>query len=169
MDRVHKLFILFIQFTEPMTKFLIIVLFFLVGFDYLKTVPLSNAETLRKLKQLNDKKYETSKCIIIYTYIQCKPCLALANKINKKINSGLIDERRIIYLNVFNNDSTQIADRINLDKYSSAYFILKYPPDMEGMYPKISFYNQMGQLDSTIYGYSTTNLNLIEHYLLKKQ
>lgn len=152
-----------------MSKLLIIILFFLLSFDYIKTVPLSSTETLQKIKQLNNKNFINSNCIIIYTYVQCKPCLALADKLNKRIKNGSIDGERIIYLNVFNNDSTQIASKINLDNYRSAYFVLKYPPDMEGIYPKISFYGQEGKLDSTIYGYSFLNLNKIQQYLSNKE
>ena len=47
--------------------------------------PIQNTHQLDSLTNLNNKPFDKNSIVVIYTYLSCKPCQVLAQKIQKKL------------------------------------------------------------------------------------
>jgi hypothetical protein len=128
-------------------------------------IPFQDLSYLNEINQMNEKSYETSNVVVIYTFLECKPCLALAKKLEKEISKAQFASERIIYVNVFNQNTSRILQYLDKTQLSSAYFKLPYTADMEGEYPRISGYDERGKLAWTTSGYGRESLKKIEEYI----
>ncbi len=128
-------------------------------------VPFDSNKQLKSLINLNYEYADSSNMVIVYTYLECKPCLALAKKLNKSLITESINPSSLVYVNVFNSDTSRINKFLEKHQYKSPYYAFKYPIDMIGAYPKIAAYDKDGNLAWEKEGYSKEVLEAVMKHI----
>ena len=127
--------------------------------------PIQNTHQLDSLSNLNNKPFDKNSIVVIYTYLSCKPCQVLAQKIQKKLNKPEY-LKRIVFINdidiAFNPE--KVKQSLNSKAFPFPYFMTKQP-QITGTYPLICFYNERGMLINTLKGYRSTYLTSIKNFL----
>lgn len=127
--------------------------------------PICNTGKLDSFINMNKKPYLKDSIIVIYTYLSCKPCQVLAQKIQKKFNKSEFWQRI-----VFVNDIDIVSDTMNVQRYLELKefpfpYLISTIPEMNGTYPLICFYSQKGILINKVEGFSSINLARITNFL----
>jgi thioredoxin-related protein len=127
--------------------------------------PIQNTHQLDSLSNLNNKPFDKNSIVVIYTYLSCKPCQVLAQKIQKKLNQPEY-LKRIVFVNdidiAFNPE--KVKQSLNSKAFPFPYFMTKQP-QITGTYPLICFYDEHGNLINTVKGYRSSYLTLIKNFL----
>ena len=146
--------------------FLIFILSLLAnGSKIIYKEPLSNTCYLDSLINLNDKPFYKDSIVVVYTYLSCRPCQVLADKIQKKFNHT-DDIKRIVFVNDVDIafDTLKVKQHLQSNAFPFPYLLTKNP-DINGTYPLICFYNAKGQLIKSLVGYNNTNFSAIKQFL----
>lgn len=129
--------------------------------------PFSNTRILDSLINLNNKQFFKDSIIIIYTYLGCRPCQVLAQKIQKKFNKPEY-WKRIVFVNDIDIafDTLKLKQHLKSKEFSFPYLLTK-DPEINGTYPLICFYDRYGNLINKLIGYSSSNFSMIKNFLEK--
>jgi hypothetical protein len=105
---------------------------------------IENSSQLANFINFNQKTYDHDSIIIIYTYLGCKPCQALAQRVQLKFNQPKYWQR-IVFVNdidiVF--DTSKVRQYLNTKKLPFPYLLAKNEK-FGGTYPLICYYGQKG-------------------------
>jgi hypothetical protein len=125
--------------------------------------PCENTSCLDSLVSMNDKAYLKDSVVVIYTFLACKPCQVLAQKVQKKCNSSKYTNR-IIFLNNVDFDREKVKAYIASKEFSFPY-LLTANPYFSGSYPLICYYGKKGELLKKTEGYGPFTVSEIKKFL----
>ena len=152
---------------KPIVFLLISVVTFFAIFSFKSNVtrkyPCENTSCLDSLIPMNDKPYLKDSVVIIYTFLACKPCQVLAQKIQKKCNTPRYTNR-IIFINTIDFDREKVKAHLSSKEFSFPYLLTSYP-NFEGSYPLICYYGKKGELIQKTEGYGPFTVAEIKKFL----
>jgi len=105
---------------------------------------MDNTSQLANFINFNQKSYNQDSIIVIYTFVECKPCQALAKKVQSKFNQPKYWQR-IVFVNDIDIvlDTAKVRQYLNKKNLAFPYLMSK-KEDMCGTYPLVCYYGQKG-------------------------
>ncbi|MCO6494407.1 MAG: hypothetical protein J5I91_01830 [Bacteroidetes bacterium] len=129
--------------------------------------PLPQVPDLSRLKSITNVS-ATNPTLVIYTFSGCKPCITLAQNLEKEYQKGTVDAKKIVFINLIDKVTPFVAQEIR-NKYGSfPYYIMKSNAETFP-YPTVVAFTTQGEVEWIEYGYNFSTYKAIKKHLIKRE